>query len=413
MKIKTIVKKVSAGVIATMCTVGLLTACGTTKVVVNTEQQTEVTDVEEAKVAETTEKVEEATTETTVQPGDNKLYVSFPTGNIRVTVNILADQLGYFEEEGVEVIPVNLAGPNALTAIDSGSEELDVLTVGFIPDLQALASGYDLAFVGGTAVEGGAIVAKSGEASKYLDGDKISVDAFTNAKLGYVRNESSWVVARQYLLDNGVSEDTIAAIENETDGNTTFYAEEIETAQAVQKGEIELGFLPMEFALLYADAYELELVTPAADLQPNYVCCREVTSNTKLNEKKDAFIAYETARIRAWEYYKKGETDEAIKNDVVNIVSAYSGKEADYVETYLYGGVTKFSCDPNSNGIQSFAKAAYNSGALSGAAVDFNTYDLTQNIKTDAYKSALDKLVVANPDDEFYGELVDLYNQYN
>jgi len=409
MKNKTILRKVSAGVIATICTVGLLTACGTTQVVVDTQEQTNTEVVAEA----TTEVTDTAEVKEEQKAVDNKLYVSFPTGNIRVTVNILADKLGYFNEEGVEVIPVNLSGPNALTAIDSGSEELDVLTVGFIPDLQALSSGYDLAFVGGTAVEGGAIVAKSGEAAKYQNGEGLNLDAVTAAKLGYVRNESAWVVARQYLIDNGVSEDTIATIENETSGNTTFYAEPIETAQAVQKGEIELGFLPMEFALLYADAYELELVTPSGSLQPNYVCCREVTSKTKLNEKKEAFTAYEKARIRAWEYYKQGETDDAVKADVVKIVADYSGKEADYVETYLYGGVTKFSCDPNATGIEKFAKAAYNSGALSGAAVDFNTYDLSQNINTDVYKAALDSLVAENPDNAFYAEITDLYNEYN
>ena len=31
------------------------------------------------------------------------LYVSFPTGNIRIAINILAQQLGYFTEEGVKV----------------------------------------------------------------------------------------------------------------------------------------------------------------------------------------------------------------------------------------------------------------------------------------------------------------------
>ena len=345
---------------------------------------------------------------------NGSLAVSFPTGNIRVAINILALKLGYFDEEGVKITEVNLSGTNALTAINEGSDELDILTAGFVPDLQALASGYDLTFIAGTAVEGGALIAKKGSAAAYQDGGKIiNTDAFTSAKLGFVRNEASWIVTRQYLLDNGVSADTIAAIENESSGNITYYGENTEVAQAVQKGEVEVGFLPMEFALLYADAYDLEIVAAAGDLQPNYVCCREVTSPAKLSAKKDAFVAYETARIRAFEYYKQGETNSDIRKNVVDIVAKYSGKEADYVETYLYGGVTKYSTDPNTSGIQKYVVAAYNSGALSSSTIDFGTYDITQNVDTTAYKTALDNLVKENPDNAVYAELVDLYNQSN
>lgn len=351
---------------------------------------------------------------------DNKTYengslaVAFPTGNIRVAINILALKLGYFDEEGVKITPVNLSGTNALTAINEGSDELDILTVGFVPDLQALASGYDLTFIAGTAVEGGALIAKKGNAAAYQDAGKlINADAYVNAKLGFVRNEASWIVTRQYLLDNGVSADAIAAIEDESNGNISYYGENTEVAQAVQKGEIEVGFLPMEFAMLYADAYDLEIIAAAGDLQPNYVCCREVTSPAKLSAKQDAFVAYETARIRAYEYYRQGETDSAIREKVVKTVAEYSGKEADYIETYLYGGVTKYSTDPNTSGIQKYVVAAYNSGALSSAAIDFGTYDITQNVDTTAYKTALDNLVKADADNAFYAELLALYNQSN
>ena len=342
------------------------------------------------------------------------LKVSFPTGNIRVAINILALELGYFDEEGVTVEPVNIGGTNALTAINDGSDELDILTAGFVADLQAIAKGYNLVFTGGTAVEGGALITKKGNAKKYQDAAKIiNADAIIGAKLGFVRNEASWIITRQYLLDNGISESVIAKIEDEANGSITYYGETTETAQAVQKGEIDVGFLPMEFALLYADAYDLEIITTSGALQPNYVCCRQLTSPSKLADKKDAFIAYETARIRAWEYYKKGETDPEVKADVVKIVSNYSGKEASYVETYLYGGVTKYSNDPNSNGIAKYVIAAYNSGALSSSEIDFSTYDINQNIDTSAYKTALNNLIAKDPDNAFYGELLTLYNESN
>ncbi|MBO4750421.1 MAG: hypothetical protein J5546_08895 [Lachnospiraceae bacterium] len=342
------------------------------------------------------------------------LSVSYPAGNIRVTVNILALQKGYFAAEGLTVNPVAIGGNDALTAINEENGALDILTAGFVPDVQAIGAGYDLTFIAGTAVEGGSVIAKKGNADKFKGTDKkLNLDAVTSAKLGFARNEASWVVTRQYLLDNGVSADIIKGIENEGTGNVSYYADATATAQAVQKGEVELGFLPMEFALLYADAYDLEIVVAAGDISPDYVCCREVTSNKRFNEKYDSFVAYETARIKAFEYYKQGETDARVKADVVKTVAEYSGKEPDYVETYLYGGVTKFAVDPNTKGIQKYVEAAYNSGLFTGNAVDFGTYDITQNVNTSAYKQALDQLIAANPDNAFYKSLADQYNNAN
>ena len=388
-----------------------LTGCGVQGSIEDTKEptQVEVTNPTEDKTVETTpEKVDE------VKEDHGKLSVSYPNGNIRATVNIIALDKGYFEEEGVEIEAIAIGGNDALTAINEESGQLDILNVGFVPDVQAIGAGYDLTFFGGTAVEGGAVIAKKGNADKFKGTDKLlDFDAFVSSKLGFVRNESAWVIARQYLLDNGVDNEVIKGIEDEASGNILYYGEPIETAQAVQKGEVELGFLPMEFALLYADAYDLEIVAAAGDLEPNYVCCREVTSKKRYTEKYDAFVAYEKARIKAFEYYKLGETDDAVRADIVKIVADYSGKELDYVETYLYGGVTKLAVDPNAKGVAKFIEAANNSGLLSSSATDFSTYDISQNIDTTAYKAALDELIAENPDNAFYADLLAEYNAAN
>lgn len=342
------------------------------------------------------------------------LKVSYPTGNIRVAINILALEKGYFAEEGVTVEPVNIGGQNALTAINGENDQLDILCAGFVPDLQAIGSGYDITVIAGTAVEGGAVITKKGNAAKYQNASTIlDIDAVTSAKLGYQRNESAWVITRQYLLDNGVDAQTISAIEDESTGNVSYFEDETALAQAVQKGTVDLGFLPMEYALLYGEAYDLEVVSAAGALQENYVCCREVTSAARLAEKFDAFVAYETARIRAFEYYKTGETNEEVREDVVKTIAAYSGKEADYVETYLYGGITKYATDPNTNGIVKYVEAATNSGLLSSAGVDFATYDIKQNIDVSAYEQALSNLVARDPGNEFYAALLEQFHSDN
>lgn len=397
----------------------ILGGCGTAKSIADeddkiTENQVTVSSTETVNSGNNTE----TTTGTEITPAAKKdlepLSVSYPAGNIRVTVNILALQKGYFAEEGLTVNPVAIGGNNALTAINEDGGQLDILTAGFVADVQAIGSGYDLTFVAGTAVEGGAVIARKGNADKFKGTDKaLNLTAVTDAKLGLARNEAAWIVTRQYLLDNGIEAGVIASIEDEATGHISYYEDSTATAQAVQKGEVELGFLPMEFALLYADAYDLEVVVAAGDLSPDYVCCREVTSKKRLTDKFDSFVAYETARIKAFEYYKKGETDAAIKADVVKTVADYSGKEPDYVETYLYGGVTKFAVDPNTAGIKKYIQAAYNSGVFTGNAVDFGSYDITQNINTTAYKQALDQLIAQNPDNAFYAGLLTQYTESN
>ncbi len=399
--------------LASVLSAALLAGCGNTATITGSTESSSATSSTEGqteKSSGTSQK--ESSDENTESHG--KLAVSFPTGNIRIAINILALEKGYFDEEGVEIEQVNLQGTDALTAINNGNGSLDVLNVGFVPDLQAIGSGYDLKIIGGTAVEGGAIVAKKENADNYKNDDTvINIDGVTAAKLGFVRNESSWVITRQYLLDNGVSADTLSSIEDENNGHISYYQDETSVAQAVQKGEVDVAFLPMEYALLYADAYDLEVVAAAGDLQENYVCCREVTSTSSLEEKYDAFVAYERARIRAFEYYKQGETDDTVKADVVDTVAKFSGKETDYVETYLYGGVTKYAVDPNSTGVVKYVEAANNSGLLSSSATDFSTYDITQNIDTSAYEEAITSLVEENPDDTFYAQVLEEYKEAN
>ena len=413
-------KKLWSVILTAALAVGTLAGCGKTGTIATdsgTTSETEAnTDAEAASdtTADTAKSDEQAAADTTEAKDYGTLYVSFPTGNIRIAIDILAQQLGYFKEEGVTVEEVNLGGMDALTAINSADGNLDILTTGFVADLQAIGSGYDLIVIGGTAVEGGAIITKKGNADQYKDaGTILNFDAIKSAKLGLQRNEAAWVITRQYLLDNGVAEDEIKAIEDEATGNIAYYADQTAVAQAVQKDEVNLAFLPLEYALLYADAYDLEVVAKAGDLQENYVCCREVTSKARLADKKDAFVAYEKARIRAFEYYKQGETDDSVRQDVVNIVASWSGKETDYVDTYLYGGVTRYATDPNTAGIVKYVEAADNSGLLQSAGIDFSTYDIKQNVDSSVYGQAITELADANPDNTFYASLLEQFNQDN
>ena len=330
-----------------------------------------------------------------------ELKVSIPTGIIRTSLDIVALEKGFFKEEGVKVTGVNIKGMDALTALNNNSEDLDLLTLAFVPDVQAISNGYDnIRFIGGTAVEGGALITKKGNASIYKDTTtKINFDAIKNAKLGFAVGEAAWVVTNQYLIENDSTYN-----QSEVEKHITNLKDEQTVAQEVGKGEIEVGFLPLEYANLYKDAYNVEIIAAAGDLIPEYVCCRQATSKEKLEAKKDAFLAYEKARIRAWEYIE----NEKNKDDVVKTIAGYVKKEEDYVTNYLYGGITKWSVDPNKKGIVTYTAALKNAGVLKKDLADIASY-----VDTSVYEQAITYLKDKNKDNKFYQDKYTLYTEYN
>ncbi len=327
------------------------------------------------------------------------LKVSIPTGVIRTAGDIVAKQKGFFKDEGVNVKGVNIQGQDALTALHTNSKDLDLLTLGFVPDVQAISQGYEnIRFIGGTAVEGGALITKKGNASKYQDLNTIiNFEAIKNAKLAFAVGEASYVVTNQYLIENDPTYD-------QSKNKITNLANAQTVAQEVGKGEFEVGFLPLEYANLYKDSYKVDLIAKSGDLIPEYVCCRQATSAEKYESKKDAFIAYEKARIRAWEFIE----DESNRKEVVNIVADYIKKEKDYVENYLYGGITKWSVDPNTKGIETYKNALKNAGVLKN-----DIENITSYVDVTAYETAINYLATTYPDNKFYKDKLALFNEYN
>ena len=109
-------KRIISLAAAAVFVLGTLAGCGQTGTIATdsgTTSETEAnTDAEAASdtTADTAKSDEQAAADTTEAKDYGTLYVSFPTGNIRIAIDILAQQLGYFKEEGVTVEEVNLGG---------------------------------------------------------------------------------------------------------------------------------------------------------------------------------------------------------------------------------------------------------------------------------------------------------------
>ena len=301
-------------------------------------------------------------------------------GTIRTAVVLMADHLGYYEEEGVNVELVEVADATAaLTSISTNKGEVDIWGTGIVPDLNFIANGSDLVIFSGTAAEGGAIIAKPENVETYKD-----FKNYEGKTIATVRADTAWVVSRAYLQKNGVDIDSIKVMEVDS---------QVNVAEAVNKGEAQLGFLPAEFANKYSDT--VDVVYEVGELEPMYVCCRQVTSRQILNNKKDELIAFTKANIRALEYYQ----DEANRDEIVKYLAEYSDQTEEYVYNYLFENRTIMTIDPNRQGVIDYYNSLVDAGYFTG------NIDVADHITTEIYDEALSQLIEEYPDDKFYASL--------
>ena len=319
----------------------------------------------------------------------NTIRFSSPVGQVRTAVNILAKELGFYEEEGVNVELVNVTGTDALAAISSGSSDIDVIGTGIVPDLVFAAQGSDIVVFAGTATEGSSIISRAAEVENYKD-----LTQYGGITIGTQRNSTSWLTIRGVLKDLGVDVDSIKVVELDTDVNV---------AQAVVKGEVDLGFLPTEYAQTTREL-GIEIVYETGEIKPNYVCCRQVTSSVKLKEKFDAFVAFEIANIRSWEFYQAEEN----RDTVISTLAKQSGQTEDYVNEYLFVNRTKLDQNPNETGVINLYEYMKQAGVIDDSA------DAIENhIDLSVYEAALSELIEREPDNEFYQSLVNAYKEQN
>ncbi len=322
---------------------------------------------------------------------ENTIYFSLPAGQVRTAFQILAQELGYYTEEGVKVEFVNASGTDALTAISTNQADIDILGTGIVPAMTFMANGSDLVFFGGTAVEGSSIISAPDKTEYYRD-----LTNFEGVTAAMCRNQTSWVEGRSKLVEAGVDVSTINIMEVDS---------QINVVQAVAKGEADVGFLTNE-TVLSAQGLNFGLVYNIGEIAPNYLCCRQTSSPAKLEEKHDAFVRFTIANLRAWEFF----ANEDNRKDVVSVVAKQSGQTEEYIDKYLFGINNVLTLDPNEKGIISFYDHLIDSGILSESA---RSLDIAERIDTSIYEEALKTLLEREPDNAFYQELLTTYRQYN
>lgn len=136
-----------------------------------------------------------------------------------------------------------------------------------------------------------------------------------------------------------------------------------------------------------------------------YVCCRQVTSSERLEQKHDAFVKFTKANLRAFKYF----SDEANREEIIRILAEFSGQTEEFVNNYFFVNSTTLTLDPNKSGIETYYQALINSGYFE----DDTDVNISDHINTEIYKTALDEIIEEYPDDEFYQEQLEIFNEYN
>lgn len=380
-------KLVSIIILVCMLSALVLTGCGSA--------QTPAADSQPADAAAPAE-TEAAAAETPKEPVT--LKVGLLGKSVKPVGVLVADAMGYFDEEGVKVEFEKVSSMNdAYMAVSTG--DLDVYLFSSTAAATFISQGTTtLRVFGGTAAEGSEIIAAKG--TPHITG----VDDLLGKTIACQMPETGQMVLKNYLLEQGYTIGTPGEGADVTfvyvnDGNTA--------VEGCTKGEYDycitnscLGY--------YAENFGAELVGSVKQFVETYPCCRQTCSQEAYENKFDALVAFETATLRGYRYYI--ENEEA----TLDILEAYAGEDREFLKAQVYGTdtytpVMRLSLDPDKIACVKFYEAMANLGEITDTVeVDWNDY-----VVTDVYGTALKTLAARESDVALWQELTEYFNTHD
>lgn len=328
-----------------------------------------------------------------------RLDVGLLGNSIKPVGVLVADALGYFEAEGVDVAFQKVSSMNdAYLAVASG--DLDVYLFSSTAAATFISQGTDtLRVFGGTAAEGSEIMAAKDK------GYSIRTAAdFRGLTIACQMPETGQMVLKDYLIRQGY---TVGEPGSGADVTFVYVADSSTMIEGCVKGAYDLCITNASLGY-YADRYGVSVVATVRDFVPNYPCCRQTCNLATYEQEKDALIRFEIAVLRGYAFYREHEAE------TLDILEAYSGEDRDFLKAQIYGTddykpVMRLSIDPDQKACTAFYQALANIGALPGAAdIDWHAY-----VVTDVYASALRQLAAREPDRPLWKELTAYFETHN
>lgn len=307
--------------------------------------------------------------------------------DIKTACIILASELGYFEDENLDVQfeKVNSL-PDGLTAVSM--DKLDILPYGVIPSCSFISQGTDVVIFGGTISEGSEGITKDEESYTELS-------QFAGKKIACFRMETGHMVLKGLLREAGV------------DAEFVYMDSQQSIVEAVKKGEADIGMVNSGFGYV-AEQGGAHVAFQVGDFESDFPCCRQTASRTAVNEKRDALVRFEMAALRGYAAYLND------KETAIEALAAYCGQDKEYVAAIMYGtdsydNAMIVSLDPNKKKVSDFYEVMKENGDIEAD----TEYDINDYIDTSIYEDALKALIEEGTDKDIYEKLLEEFEANN
>jgi NitT/TauT family transport system substrate-binding protein len=331
---------------------------------------------------------------TALDAGDGKdlgvLKVAWFPGNTKAALTSIAYQLGYFEEEGISIENVVLQnGNDGFTALKVG--KVDIVPNGISGPLQFISEKSDLIIFGGSAMEGGVIVTLPERADEFRNWEN-----WRGKKYGTARTMTGDYVVRDYLRSIGIESGRDYTVSDLGTNNVII--------QGVVKGAVDVGYVTAD-GVIIAESMGLTIIKRVGDMDPGYPCCRQITSPTVIQNRRDALVAYQRGLIRAYKLlYDDHET-------AIKLVIELSQQSRDYVESALYGeNASIYNPAPARKNVHRFNEYLIKEGIVKDLG-DEQDAVLDAHIDSTIFEQALREILTKYPEEPRYLELKDFFQQ--
>ena len=321
------------------------------------------------------------------------IKVGMPGKDIKIACIVIAHQLDFFNDEGLNVRFETISNlSEGLTAVSMG--KLDVLPFGVIPSATFISQGSDVVIFGGTISEGSELIVKPENLGKFK-----KPEDFIGKKIGCYRMETGHMVTKGWLRENGIdiSKDVEFIL---LDSQPTII-------EAVRKGAVDVGFLNSGQGYVAVQA-GLAVEGHVGDFVPNFPCCRQTTSRSAFNNKRDALVKFQIANLRAYDVFVND------KETSINALVSHSGQPRDFVEAIMYGlddyePAMIVSLDPNKTKVIAFYEIMRANGDIPAD----TEYEMTDHVDTGIYAEALQTLLAREPENPVFVRLMEEFKVNN
>lgn len=314
------------------------------------------------------------------------------SGNVLITI---ANEKGYFEDEGIKIEPVAADENNdAMTLLQTGKVDV-VSNAGTSNPLQQIASGMDFTIFGGHMINGCMpIVAKKGA-------EWNGVESLIGKNFACNPSYFPLTGAVMEVLPEG--EDVMEAV------NWKVYSSYGDALAAVLNGEVDYALMGtgQNYQVKEELSDQLDIVAYQSDIMPNYSCCRMLAQTKWVDENPNTVKAIIRALLRAQSYY------EANKEEAVKLHAKAINATEEYVGAYMLDDEHyTVSVDPLKGGIVRAWGILGETGFFGEEGTDV---DILAHINTSLYEEALaeatEKYAEEAPD--FYKEMKTFFEENN